>query len=110
MKSKPTFKTVAALAVACSALLGCSHTTANIPITSRELDPEQRMVMTDSTNKYLGEYLGMKAWLYRGVIWPSTNVSETVWMYSATSRELLKIISPDDFTNIFVLKNRPEYR
>lgn len=59
--------------------------------------------------KFLGQYLGMIAELNVGAIWPSTNITKSVWMYSATSGELLRVISYDEFRQVYVLKIRPEY-
>lgn len=69
----------------------------------------------DGTN-FLGVYLGMIAewdgWTnefnFNGERKPGPPF-QGVMMFSATSGELLKWISAQDFTNIFVLKTQPEY-
>jgi hypothetical protein len=81
----------------------------------------------DGTN-FLGVYMGMIAewdgWTsryhpptnYLGGLrfadegWMESNAfPQGVMMFSATSGQLLKWISAEDFTNIFVLKTQPEY-
>lgn len=67
-----------------------------------------KIAKRDGTN-FLGVYLGMIALRYDGVIWPSTNISHSVYMYSATSGQLLRFISQEEFQAVYVLKTKPEY-
>ncbi len=74
-----------------------------------------KVAKRDGTN-FLGVYMGMIAeWDGSTSVWDGTNMvigrkPMGVQMFSATSGQLLKWISAEDFTNIFVLKNRPEYQ
>lgn len=67
-----------------------------------------KVVRENGTN-VLGVYLGMVAIAYDGVIWPSTNVGHFVSMFSATSEELLRGITREEFQAVYVDKTQPEY-
>ena len=132
-----TMKTKLALTIACCGLLGagCSVISYNrvfpklvfywsaeakeqrrqkeahklIPPETKTKPLAEKIAKRDGTN-YLGVYMGMIAeWDGWKTNYTGSVTSQGVMMFSATSGELLKWISAEDFTNIFILKNRPEY-
>lgn len=74
------------------------------PLQPEELELTAKIAARDTTN-FWGVYLGM-------ITEPSLGKGgkvDSVMMFSALSGECLKWIPLSDFTNIFILKNRPEY-
>ena len=86
----------------------------NLVNSTEETDLSRKIKARDGTN-YLGTYMGMIAeWDgYTNQITfdghPKKPPYQGVMMFSATSGELLKWISYEDFKAIFVDKTRPEY-
>jgi len=95
MNIKRNIQILTALAVSCSALLGCRSTKPAPP----EYPLAQKIAKRDGTN-YIGVYLGMIA---------EHDRKGGVAMFSATSGEMLRWISYDEFKAVYVDKTKPEY-
>jgi hypothetical protein len=116
MKNKTNIRTATALAVACSVLLGCKHPTPQT--SSAPAAPEyplaEKIAKRDGTN-YLGVYLGMIAELDGSTaVWDGQKMVSGkkplgVMMFSATTGQLLRWISCDEFKAVYVDKTKPEY-
>lgn len=82
-----------------------------LPLSKQPFQQDMSLEVADAVEKdrenYLGFYLGMVFFKSAG---PADAIhTNTVFGYSATSGELLKMISYDKFKAVFVDKTEPEY-